>query len=129
MDLKVIECALQIPDRLKIRGRTQKYILRRACAGLLSDTVLNRKKTLQKLKHDLEFSEVLDRLVETYLSPADVAARGLFDRDYVGKLTRRPAGRAYPTEQAYRIWSIVLTEIWARLFLDRRGRPLEPVSP
>ena len=32
-DPTFLAAAFSIPDRLKIRGRTQKYILRKACAG------------------------------------------------------------------------------------------------
>ena len=122
MDLKVVDCAFHIPDRLKINGIKQKYIFRRAFQGLLPATMLNRKKTFQKLRHDLKFSNILDHLAEEYLSREAVAARGLFQQKYVDRLMRRPANRAYPTEQAFRIWSLLLTEVWARQFLDQRGR-------
>ena len=122
MDAGVIETVFRIPDHLKIRGLKQKYILREACRGLVPETILNRKKSLQRLRHDRELSDVLDSLGEELLSPADVAARGIFVPGEVERVRRRPAGRIYPKEQAYGLWVLILTEIWARLYLDNRGR-------
>ncbi len=113
--------AFAIPDRLKIHGRTQKYILRRACEGLLSPSILATGKSFNRLKHDTHMSETLDRLAFELLSPRAIAHRGLFDAGYVAKLLRRPAGRPYSQERAYRLWSLLLTEIWGRRFLDQRG--------
>jgi hypothetical protein len=122
--------AFSIPDRLKIHGRTQKYILRRACEGLISPSILATGKSFNRLKHDTRMSEVLDRLADELLSPAGVSARGLFDPEYIARLRRRPAGKPYSQERAYRLWSLLLTEMWARLYLDGRGAaPAHPLPP
>ena len=118
-----LAAALAIPDRLKIHGRTQKYILRKACAGLLPQSMLAFGKSFNRLKHDCEMSDVLDRMGDELLEPAAVRNRGLFDPAYAGRLRRRPAGKPYTQERAYRLWSLLLAEIWARLYLDRRGAP------
>ncbi len=129
MDPSIIACASQIPDDMRIRGRTQKYVLREAFRGLLPDDVVQRKKTLQKLQHDQEFSRVLESLAERYLSPADVLARGLIDPAYVGAVIRRTPEQAYSSERAYRIWSLIMTELWCRAFLDERGRRPPELDP
>ena len=126
-----LAAAFSIPDNLKIHGRNQKYILRRACEGLLSPSILATGKSFNRLKHDTRMSELLDSLADDLLSPRALAARGFFDPRYVAQLRRRPVGRPYSQERAYRLWSLLLTEIWSRLFLDGRGasptRPLPPV--
>jgi asparagine synthase (glutamine-hydrolysing) len=128
MDPTIIDCARRIPDRLKIRSRVQKYILREAFRPLLPEAVLRRKKTLQKLRHDAVFSTVLEDLAEQYLAPPAVAARGLFDPKYVADVVRRSTVRQpYSSERAYRIWSLLMTEIWCRTFLDHRGATPLPV--
>lgn len=121
--------AFSIPDRLKIHGRTQKYILRRACEGLISPSILATGKSFNRLKHDTQMSEVLDRMADELLSPAGVNARELFDPEYIARLRRRPAGKPYSQERAYRLWSLLLTEMWARLYLDRRGAPPAQALP
>jgi hypothetical protein len=115
---------------LKIHGRTQKYILRRACAGLLPESILNFGKSFNRLKHDLQFSAVLDRLADRLLSPAAVHERGLFEPSYVSALRRRRTGKPYSQERAYRLWSLLLTEMWSGMYLDQRGAPPStPLNP
>jgi asparagine synthase (glutamine-hydrolysing) len=122
--------AFAIPDRLKIHGRTQKYILRRACEGLLSPSILATGKSFNRLKHDTHMSETLDRLADDLLAPGAIAHRGLFEAGYVARLRQRPLGRPYSQERAYRLWSLLLTELWARQFLDERGAaPRHPLPP
>jgi asparagine synthase (glutamine-hydrolysing) len=122
-DPSFLATAFSIPDSLKIHGRTQKYILRKACAGLLPASVLDFGKSFNRLRHDLQLSTVLDRLADELLRPASVAARGLFDVSYVTALRKRPRGKAYSRERGYRLWSLLLTEIWSRTYLDSRGVP------
>ena len=123
-----LSSAFTIPGRLKTHGSQQKFVLRRAGAGLVPSDVLLRPKTFQRLKHDVRFSDVLERLADECLTPASVARRGLFDARTVDRLRQRRNGGQYPTEQAYRLWSILVTEFWCRLFLDRRGAPLTSES-
>jgi hypothetical protein len=119
-----IAAAFSIPDALKIHGTTQKYILRKACSGLLPQQALALGKSFNRMKHDLELCEVLDAMADDLLAPNAVAERGLFESRYVAGLRRRPAGRPYGRERIYRLWSLLLTELWSRAYLDRRGAPL-----
>jgi asparagine synthase (glutamine-hydrolysing) len=129
-DPSFLRAAFSIPDRLKIHGRSQKYILRKACAGLLPESILNFGKSFNRLKHDLHFSNVLDQLAHQLLSRSAVAERGLFEPAYVEQLRRRAEGKPYSQERAYRLWSLLLTEMWSRMYLDRRGAPPDaPLGP
>jgi asparagine synthase (glutamine-hydrolysing) len=125
LDLDLIRCSVTIPDELKIRGLHQKHILRKACTGLLPDAMLRRKKGLLRLRHDKQFCDVLDDLACTLLTQQAVAARALFEPSYVARIRRRPSGGIFRSEQIYRLWSLLLTELWSRLFLDARGAPPE----
>jgi asparagine synthase (glutamine-hydrolysing) len=120
-DPAFLAAAFSIPDRLKIRGRTQKYVLRKACAGLLPESILAFGKSFNRLKHDLHLSAVLDRLADELLPASVTAGRGLFEPSYVAALRRRPPDKPYSQERVYRLWSLLLTEMWSRLYLDRRG--------
>jgi hypothetical protein len=126
---RFLAAAFSIHDQLKIHGGTQKYILRKACAGLISDEILATGKSFNRLKHDTEMSEVLDRMADDLLEPAALRHRGLFAPAYVDGLRRRQAGTPYTQERAYRLWSLLLAEIWAQLYLDRRGAPPSEALP
>jgi asparagine synthase (glutamine-hydrolysing) len=131
MDFRMIDRAFEIPDRLKIHGLRQKHILRVACRGLLPSGVLARKKSLQRLRHDETLSEALEQIAGEILTPSAVEARGFFSMEHVAGVLRRRPGAAYSSMQIYRVWSLLLAEIWARIFLDRRGAPLasNPTNP
>ena len=78
-------------------------------------------KSVNRSKHDVELAEVLDGMADRLLGRADVAARGLLEPEYVGALRRRPPGKAYGRERSYRLWSLLLLELWSRIYLDGRG--------
>ena len=126
LDADLIRCSLETPDRLKIQGVRQKYILRKASTGLLPEDILNRGKGLPRFKHDTRFCDVLDNLADDLLSRPALTSRGLFDPEYVARIRSRPRRRPYTTEQVYRLWSLLLTELWSRLFLDNRGAHPSP---
>ena len=128
-DPSFLASAFSIPDRLKIRGRTQKYVLRKACAGLLPPSILGFGKSFNRLKHDLHLSAVLDQMADELLPPQAVSERGLFDPAYVGTLRQRDPRKPYSRERVYRIWSVLLAEMWSRMFLDRRGAPPDELTP
>ena len=125
-DTAVIRAALETPSRLKIRGKTQKYVLRLAGRGLLDEDILFRRKGFLRLRHDRDFADLLDELAEELLASPTVHARGLVDPASIERLRRRPPGGVYPQEHVYRLWSLFLLEHWCRHFLDRRGAFLEP---
>ena len=122
IDEKFVQTAFQIPDDLKIRGLQQKYILRRAYEGLVPESILKLKKSLQRLRHDDRLTEVLATLSADLLSPQAVAARGIFKPAEVERVRRRPDHGLYSREQVSSLWTLLLTEIWAQLYLDGRGR-------
>jgi asparagine synthase (glutamine-hydrolysing) len=123
-DPKLVRSAYTISDTLKIKNGVQKYIFRRALAGIVSDEFLNIPKFPQRMKYDLAFSETLDRIADRWLSRERIERRGFFRQAEIARLRRRNLGEAYGDEWGMRIWTAVATEIWAEIFLDRRGAPL-----
>jgi asparagine synthase (glutamine-hydrolysing) len=127
-DPDLIACSFRIPDRLKIRGVTQKYVQRAALNEFLPPDMVKRPKTIISFRRDIKLADILESLGRRVLSDAAVRERGLFDIQYVGRAMRREAGQPYPKEQFNRLWSIVLTEIWCRIFVDQRGEfPATPL--
>jgi asparagine synthase (glutamine-hydrolysing) len=111
-----------VDDALKITRRRQKHILREAMRGIVPDKVLDVPKLPQRMGYDLEFSQALDQLVSKYLSPTRVNERGFFDPLEISTLTQRHPSKPYGAEWGMRLWTAVLTEIWAETFIDQRGQ-------
>jgi asparagine synthase (glutamine-hydrolysing) len=121
-DRSVMEYAFQLPSRLKIRRGREKYILRQAMASLVSPDLLNIPKGIARIRHDTAFSQTLQRLTDQYLDPGSVASRGWFDIEDIRRIRRHLQHSSYHAEAAMRLWTLIVTEIWARIYVDRRGQ-------
>ncbi|MCJ7592760.1 MAG: asparagine synthetase B [Woeseiaceae bacterium] len=117
-----IDLALSIPVQHKVGLRKQKIVLRKAFADLLPDAVMKRPKTIQRLQHDLMLSSALDEMVSETANFSHIRERRLVDSDYLERVRGRKARSAYPTDQLYRIWTLISLEIWLRQFADGGGK-------
>ncbi len=117
LDNELIDFMGRVPSRLKLKGLTGKYILRKAMSGILPREVLQRRKAgfgapIRKwLRHDLR------PMVDELLSDDVVRQRGLFDTVAVRKLINDD--RNGTRDNTYSIWALLTLETWQRTFLDR----------
>lgn len=91
LDHKVIEFANRLPAHLKIRGLTEKYILKKSMSGLLPEAVWRRTKQPYRAPDSQSFFEggkAVD-YVEALFSPAKLADAGYFEPTAAGKLFRK----------------------------------------
>jgi asparagine synthase (glutamine-hydrolysing) len=121
LDLNFVKTAFSVTDKLKIRNGTQKYILRKALKNIVPDEFLFLPKRPQRMRYDLRFSIQLDGVVEKYLSREKVESRGFFKFSNIQNLRKRKKNKPYSPEGAMRLWTALLTEIWAIEFLDKQG--------
>lgn len=123
LDRTIVEFASRLPAPMLVRGRTEKYVLRRALEPLLPAAVAWRAKHPLQMRVTAALTATLLELADVLLTPADVRRRGFFDPLRVAAILRRRPGRfATGVEHkfwAWRVWSMLLCEVWARLFLDR----------
>lgn len=127
-DPDLIACSFRIPDDLKVKGRTQKIVMRLALNEFLPPNMVKRPKTIITFRRDVKLADVLEDLANRLLADDAVRARGLFETGYVARAKRRERGQPYPKEQFNRLWSLVLTEVWCRIFVDKRGAfPVQPL--
>jgi asparagine synthase (glutamine-hydrolysing) len=127
LDKSVIEFAFTIPGKLKIRNGTQKYILRRAMRPYMSAELRRAPKELMRMQQNGAFAHTLHQLAEHYLHRDRVRRRGFFDYAQVEHVLRACRGSYHP-ETAMRLWTLIVTEIWAEIYLDARGRSPQPAA-
>ena len=121
LDHPLMEFAARLPQRMKLRGLTTKYVLRRAMQGMLPEEILTRRKMGFPVPVGRWFAREYRHLLDEYVTGPRAANRGLFDSTYVRTLiAEHERGQA---NHAERLWALVNTEIWQRIFLDA-----EPVS-
>jgi asparagine synthase (glutamine-hydrolysing) len=116
----VIEFAFTIPSRLKIRRGQQKYILRQAMRSLMPDSLRNAPKDVMRMEQGNEFADTLHVLADQFLSIERITRRGFFQYDDIARI-HRACKRAFHPESAMRLWTAIVTEIWAEIYLDGRG--------
>jgi len=126
LDKAVVEFAFTIPSRLKIHRGQQKYILRQAMRSLMPDNLRNAPKDLMRMEQGSDFTNTLQALADRFLSRERIRRRGFFPSADVDRI-RRACKRAIHPEGSMRLWTAIVTEIWAEIFLDRRGRRPETV--
>jgi asparagine synthase (glutamine-hydrolysing) len=121
LDKSVIQFAFTMPSHLKIRRGTQKYILRQAMKAYMSDELRRAPKELMRMQQGGEFANTLQLLADRYLSGERVKRRGFFEMEHLERIRRACRNRYHP-ETAMRLWTAIVTEIWAEIYLDGRGR-------
>ena len=127
LDHRLIELANRLPARFKIRGLTEKYILRRAVGEWLPPQVANRTKQPYRAPDSDSFfhnGQPLDYVAEL-LSPRAVAAAGYFDAPQVTRLLekcRRGAALGFGDNMAF--VTAISTQLLHAQFVN--GQNVEP---
>jgi asparagine synthase (glutamine-hydrolysing) len=116
LDHHVIEFAASLPERLKLRGLTTKYILKKTLAKLLPTENLKRAKMGFGVPVGHWFrGEMQPFLRETLLSEKS-ARRGLFRPESVRRLVElHTRGERDHTHQ---LWTLLMLELWFQRFID-----------
>jgi asparagine synthase (glutamine-hydrolysing) len=112
LDHRIVEFAAMLPQRLKIRGGTQKFVLRELMRGKLPETVLNRKKTGFDIPTHDWFRGVLRGLLLETVTPEAIAATGIFDGRAIEALIRDHMERRI--NAGYHLWGLLTLFLWMK---------------
>ncbi len=90
LDHRVVEFAAALPPRMKLRGLTEKYLLRRSLQGDLPPAIAWRpKQPYRAPDSQCFFDRDSPDYTQDLLSPAAIARTGYFDPRSVEKLARK----------------------------------------
>ena len=124
LDHRLIELANRLPSRWKLRGLTEKFILRRALRDLLPDDILKRTKQPYRSPDARSFfvgREPLD-FAGDLLSPGRIRSAGYFDDAAVTKLFEKcRSGRATGFADNQAFVGILSTMLLDEIFVRRRS--------
>jgi asparagine synthase (glutamine-hydrolysing) len=123
LDHPLVEYAARLPERLKLRGWTTKYVLREAMKDMLPPEILSRKKMGFPVPVGPWLRTSHQRLVDEYVTSPRALARGWFDAGAVRQIAASHASGE--RNQGQRLWALINFEIWQRIFLD--GEPIEAI--
>lgn len=119
LDRELVEQALRIPSKQKLRGKTSKYVLKKAMEGLLPDSVIYRKKAGFTAPIRGWLQKELRPCIDVWLSPEAIERRGLFSPEGVQQLIEEH--RSGREDNAWKIWQLITLELWMRTFIDADG--------
>jgi asparagine synthase (glutamine-hydrolysing) len=116
MDHKLVEFAARLPDSMKVRGRTLRYIQRRLAERYLPQSILRRPKQ--------GFASALPYLLQTEFAQLHavclrdsrlVAAQILAPQTVQQLIEEHTSRRA---DHGNRLWLLINAELWYRMMID-----------
>jgi len=115
LDHKLVEFTSSLPERLKLRGWTTKYVLRQSMKGVLPDAILSRPKMGFPVPIGKWFRGAYRSVIDEYILSDRTLSRGLFDREFLRDLVER---HQIGEDHSERLWALVNFEMWQRQFID-----------
>lgn len=116
LDKGVLELAARIPADLKIRGYRTKYLLKRLAERYVPGEVIYRRKQGFTMPIATWLRGELGGSLKQMLLSPEALGRGYFRPEAVRHLIEEhQSGRA---DHADRLWTLLVLEIWFRLFVD-----------
>ncbi len=124
LDHKLVELCSEMPDKMKVRGKTDKYVLRKAARRVVPDFVYKQKKTRFFVPVHHWFETTLKEDIEKIFSKREVEKRGYFRYEYIKKLLNNyEKSRLYYGRQ---LWNLLTFELWHRIFIDNERISINP---
>jgi len=120
LDHKLVEFTARMPDTMKLRGQTTKYVLRESMKGVLPEKILSRSKMGFPVPIGSWFRGQFKSVIDEYVLSERALSRGIFAPDFVRQIvSRHQAGE----DHSERLWSLLNFEIWLRQFFDGEKSP------
>jgi asparagine synthase (glutamine-hydrolysing) len=116
LDLELVDFSARVPSEFKQRGKTGKWVFKKAMEPYLPHDVIYRPKSgfgapiRRWMRHELR------PLVGDLLGESSLRRRGLFDPAAVSRLIE--ANQEGRVDASYTLLSLLAIEIWCRRFVD-----------
>ncbi len=119
LDVDLVEFAATIPPSLKLKGSTEKYILKKAASGLVPKAIIERKKHGFAVPLNIWFTDELKETMPDILTR--LHTKELFNSSYIfNHILKNPKNLRHEQQ----LWSLLIFEIWNKIFIE--GDPRKP---
>jgi asparagine synthase (glutamine-hydrolysing) len=118
LDHRLVEFAFRIPQELKIKDGIPKYILKKACEGIIPNEIIYRKKQgfnapiEEWLRTGRLAPYVRDRIMSSGLMRLDI-----FRKEYIDYMFTQH--KAHKANYSTQLWGIMLACMWYDRFIER----------
>jgi asparagine synthase (glutamine-hydrolysing) len=116
LDHHLMEFAASLPEKLKLRRLTTKYLLKRVLKQLVPSENLTRKKMGFGVPIGYWFRGVMQPFLRATLLSDKALSRGLFKPECVRQvIDEHVEGKL---DHSHRLWSLLMLELWFERFID-----------
>jgi asparagine synthase (glutamine-hydrolysing) len=116
LDHHLMEFAASLPERLKLRGMTTKYLLKKVLKQFVPEENLTRAKMGFGIPIGQWFRGSMQSFLRDTLLSETALSRGLFNRDRVRQMIDHHVAGKVDHDQ--RLWSLLMLELWFERFID-----------
>jgi asparagine synthase (glutamine-hydrolysing) len=116
LDHHLMEFAASLPEKLKLRRLTTKYLLKRVLRKLVPAENLNRSKMGFGVPIGHWFRGAMQPFLRETLLSEKALGRGLFRPEIVRQLIDSHV--AAKADHSHRLWSLLMIELWYQRFID-----------
>jgi asparagine synthase (glutamine-hydrolysing) len=124
MDHELAQFVARLPDALKVRGGTLRYLQRKLAARYLPAEILNRPKQGFSSALPYLLQTQYARLYDACLSRSRLVADGILDGMKINALVKEHGARR--VDHGNRLWLLINAELWYRLAI--RGESKSDLS-
>ena len=115
LDHEFAQFLTSIPNRYKLRGLREKYILRKAMRPLVPREIVGRRKHGFTVPIQRWMKGELKAVVGAALSRPRLEELGYWHPTFVGQLLKRDLNNEYYRRQ---LWVLVVFDMWHRIFIE-----------
>ena len=116
LDYKLIEFAASIPSHIKVKPFKTKYLLKRAYADFLPESILTRKKMGFNVPISNWFRGEQRNLITRLLLSERARSRGFLNNEFVASLLSDHLESR--TQYGNQLFILASLELWFRVFID-----------
>jgi asparagine synthase (glutamine-hydrolysing) len=111
----LVEFALSQPSSYKVHGMTTKYLLKKAVAPLLPESILKRPKKGFGIPVAKWLRQEFKPLVDELLSESFVKRQGIFEWNYIKRLLEEHEAERF--DRRKQLWTLFQFQWWWRKFM------------
>ena len=119
MDHELAEFAARLPARLKVRGRSLRYIQTRLAERYLPKPVLERSKQGFSSALPYLLKDEYPLLFTLFLRNSHLARDGIFRQSGINMLL--DAHQSGEVDHGNRLWLLLNSEVWYRMFIEQQS--------
>ncbi len=112
LDHRIVEFAARLPERMKLRGATGKYLLKETLRGKLPNAVIDRPKSGFDIPAHAWFRGILKPLLYETLTREAVQATGIFEFAATERLIRDHMSER--VNAGYQLWGLLTLFLWLK---------------